>query len=390
MVDLRLWRVEDGWVCLAGSRRAGEPDQAEGIDGQLASPSTPVLQNVQVLQATRCPACETVFGLSPDAARAQGGMVRCGVCAHPFDSLNELVDLSEPEPTKVVEPEVVEPEVVEPEVVEPEVVEPEVVEPEVVEPEVVEAEVVEAEAITPEALEPEAEVPVAVESEPPEVVEPVLAEIDAPPVLSPELAEPVISEPASATPLIGPAPEPVFDPAMKLEASFLKKHKRRKSSRGARLLLGLLGTLALLALAGQATYLWRNEIAALWPPVKPWLSQACIALRCNIETPAHIERLSIESAELQTLSQRDTYAYTALLRNRSSMAQRYPAIELALTDSDGLALLRRVIHPEEYLTLAQRSRLEDGLAANSELPVRVEFETPGNRATGFKSMLFYP
>jgi len=194
----------------------------------------------------------------------------------------------------------------------------------------------------------------------------------------------------SAPVIAADSDEREFEPTRPLEASFLKQTRRKPSSRAARIVIGFSGLLALLALAGQASFLWRNEIAALWPPARPWLAEACIALRCDIGMPAHIERLSIVSAELQSLPEQDTYAYTALLRNISIMAQRYPAIELALTDAQDQPLLRRVIMPAQYLSPEQRARLDRGIAANSELPVRIVFEAPGNRATGFKSALFYP
>ena len=45
--------------------------------------------------ATRCPRCDTVFRISTAQAAAKGGMVRCGICANVFNSLDALVRVEE-------------------------------------------------------------------------------------------------------------------------------------------------------------------------------------------------------------------------------------------------------------------------------------------------------
>ena len=42
---------------------------------------------------TRCPACQTVFRLRPEQLHARGGEVRCGHCFHPFNALENTVEV---------------------------------------------------------------------------------------------------------------------------------------------------------------------------------------------------------------------------------------------------------------------------------------------------------
>ena len=70
MLELDLWRVDEGWVCLVGRRPLmAEPDWA-----------------------TRCPGCETVFSFSLDEIRGHAGRVRCGACGLAFNALEHALD----------------------------------------------------------------------------------------------------------------------------------------------------------------------------------------------------------------------------------------------------------------------------------------------------------
>ena len=45
------------------------------------------------MMLTRCPACQTVFRLRPEQLHARGGEVRCGHCFHPFNALENTVEV---------------------------------------------------------------------------------------------------------------------------------------------------------------------------------------------------------------------------------------------------------------------------------------------------------
>jgi predicted Zn finger-like uncharacterized protein len=174
------------------------------------------------------------------------------------------------------------------------------------------------------------------------------------------------------------------------EPSFVKRGRRRQQSgRLWRILTIAACLLLLLALAGQAAYIFRNLIAARYPQTKQPLMQACAMLGCKIEFPTQIEALSIESGELQALPHnKNVFSFTTLLRNRSATVQSWPSFELSLTDANEKTLARRVFGPHDYLTAA--GDLGKGFAPNSEQAVKLYFELNQLKASGYHVYLFYP
>jgi hypothetical protein len=174
------------------------------------------------------------------------------------------------------------------------------------------------------------------------------------------------------------------------EPSFVKRGRRRQQSgRLWRILTIAACLLLLLALAGQAAYIFRNLIAARYPQTKQPLMQACAMLGCKIEFPTQIEALSIESGELQALPHnKNIFSFTTLLRNRSATVQSWPSFELSLTDANEKTLARRVFGPRDYLTAA--GDLGKGFAPNSEQAVKLYFELNQLKASGYHVYLFYP
>lgn len=174
------------------------------------------------------------------------------------------------------------------------------------------------------------------------------------------------------------------------EPGFVKSGRRRQRlSNGMRIVMALLSFLLLLGLLAQATYLFRNHIAARWPDTKPLLAKVCAQLGCSVGLPAQIEAVSIESSELQTLAGgKDTFALTILLRNHSQTVQTWPNIELTLNDSNEKAIARRVFAPRDYLPAPQD--LSKGMSANSEAPIKLFFEVSQLKAAGYRVYLFYP
>src|SRR5437879_2336325 len=115
------------------------------------------------------------------------------------------------------------------------------------------------------------------------------------------------------------------------------------------------------ALAGQTAYSYRTEIAALIPAARAPLDAACHLLRCQVPLPRRPELMSIESSDLQAEPRRDgVIVLNAVLRNRATFAQDYPALELTLTDEADRPVLRRVLAPREYLDPARSEPDEIG------------------------------
>ena len=206
-----------------------------------------------------------------------------------------------------------------------------------------------------------------------------------------EGAEPFILEPS---PQLG-----LFDPSRRLPAPPLRAGNdappafmAEEEPVGRRLRWGLLALTAAVALAGQVTYSYRTEIAAFIPSARAPLDAACHLLRCQIPLPRRPELMSIESSDLQAEPRRDgVIVLNAVLRNRASFAQDYPALELTLTDEADRPVLRRVFAPREYLDPARgASGVAQGIPAGAEVSLRIYLDAGRRRATGYRLYLFYP
>jgi hypothetical protein len=133
----------------------------------------------------------------------------------------------------------------------------------------------------------------------------------------------------------------------------------------------------------QAAYYFRAEVAAIEPWTRKWLEAACARIGCEIGLPRHASLLTVESANLEAEGG-DVLTLYATLRNRAAFDQALPAIELTLTDAREQAVARRLLAPRDYFPGANPR-----IPANGELALRVPFEAPGVRATGFRLEALY-
>lgn len=173
------------------------------------------------------------------------------------------------------------------------------------------------------------------------------------------------------------------------EPSFIR-HGRRKQRIGRKLRNFLIAGSCVLLIAAtlQGIYIFRNQLAGMFPQTKPWLVQACDLFGCRINLPAQINAVSIESSELQTMADNaDMFVLTTLLRNNSSTLQEWPYIELTLNDGNEKPLLRRVFRPSDY---ASNEEVRQGFAPASERPAKLAFQLQQVKASGYRVYLFYP
>jgi predicted Zn finger-like uncharacterized protein len=153
-------------------------------------------------------------------------------------------------------------------------------------------------------------------------------------------------------------------------------------------LWSLAAALAAAALAAQAAYHYRAEIAALVPEAHGPLVAACQWLGCVVALPRHADVLTIESSDLQADPRRqNVIVLHALIRNRSRMPQEYPALELTLTDEGGRPVLRRILLPRDYV---EPERARGGIAGGGEAALRVYLDSSGAPVTSYRLYLFYP
>lgn len=172
--------------------------------------------------------------------------------------------------------------------------------------------------------------------------------------------------------------------------AFVQKAERRERlARIAGVVMTVGAVILSIALLLQATYVWRNTIAAWLPSTRPLLAAACAPLHCSVGLPTNIDQLVLESSELQLVPpNQNIYTLSALLRNRGYGAQAWPYLELTLNDGDEKAILRRVFTPREYLASAKL--VDGGLAGEGEQQIKLTFELTQPAASGYRIYLFYP
>lgn len=141
-------------------------------------------------------------------------------------------------------------------------------------------------------------------------------------------------------------------------------------------------------LLGQAVYIFRVELAARLPGIKPSLVAACAKLHCEVTLPHNIDLMSIESSDLEMdPAQPGIITLSVTLRNMASYAQAYPNLELTLTDFNDAPVGRRLLRPAEYLKDAADEN--SGLAANRVNSIRLAIDASGLKAAGYRLFLAY-
>lgn len=140
--------------------------------------------------------------------------------------------------------------------------------------------------------------------------------------------------------------------------------------------------------AAQVIYFYRTEISARWPQTAPYLKQACKVLHCSIPLPHDITSMVIDDSEIEEDKTRQglIHLHTTLI-NTSNFAQRYPVLELTLTDKDDHAKIRRPFEPQEYLPPA--TAVDLGMPAGEELHITLSMTTDNEPLSGYRVFVHY-
>lgn len=316
---------------------------------------------------TRCAHCHTVFRITPEQLQTHGGQVRCGRCMQVFNGLAALVPDMPATPAMA-------------------------------EPVAASGSPVAVPPFTPTATEPQVEAAAAVAE--PAVAAPPPATVEAAALteILPELplppAEPIPDStpeamPESSAAAYGPQPVPRPRPpavaaADGAENPFIQELEAGAGPGQRRPWLAVASILLAAALAGQAVYFYRGEIAARHALVRHWLAEACAYAGCTLPLPQSTKAILIEASDLQAVdpANPNRIQLTATLRNHAGHDVAYPALDLVLTNANDHTLARRIFLPAEYLGSGRDPRA--GIAANAELTVRLALETGNLGAAGFR------
>ncbi|EJN05042.1 DUF3426 domain-containing protein [Herbaspirillum sp. YR522] len=378
--------------------------------------------------ATQCPQCLTIFRVANDQLKLRGGLVRCGSCKNVFNGNEYLVEagisdgLYHPAPGSRALPPGIPPPAAPASIAMPAtnaspgadalpvVNTPAPVEPPAPAP-------APTPAPTPASVPPVVTEPIPLVQEPkvfrspdspgyiPDLGAPLpgvdaLAPDDFPLPSKPSADDEPRRSPQDGAPDDTPAdepgtatdaqPEPEAEPAVLDDLDFVKKAERRaRVGHVTQIAMILLAAVMVPLLLLQATYYWRNQIATGAPMLRPMLNGMCATFNCTVGVPAEIDQLSLESNELQVVPpNQNIYALSLLLRNRSTSAQAWPAIELTLNNDDEKPVVRRVFRPRDYLPGS--AQIDNGIGAGSEQAVKLTFELDNALVSGYRIYLFYP
>lgn len=147
--------------------------------------------------------------------------------------------------------------------------------------------------------------------------------------------------------------------------------------------------LILAILAGlQSVYYLRTSIAADYPQFKPYLVQACDALKCEIGLPKNLDFFALDDSDMQEdFEHKNVIKFSSLLINNAPYAQTYPYIELTLTDTADQPVLRKLIKPSEYLTSATNAAT--GIASREEMRINLSINVADISVAGYRVLLVY-
>jgi len=285
---------------------------------------------------TRCPHCETHFRVSREQLQASSGQVRCGRCERAFDAFATLTS-QPPAAPGTAKPGPA-------------------------------TSAVNLGAVTQESrpsANPSIRPSASVRDEP--------ARAQSPSAQPP--AELLGSHTGERNPLT--LPDDLFSPSVTSQA--------RSGS-----WFWVLGCLMLvLTLPAQALYIFPTELVARVPTLRPLLAEACGWLYCNVGLPRIPDQLFIEASDLQVLdtARPGEVLLTATIRNRASVAQELPLIELTLLDRLNQPSARKVFRPVDYLVRSQNPGR--GIGSSQELPVKLYLDTGDIRPAGYRLYIFF-
>ena len=137
-----------------------------------------------------------------------------------------------------------------------------------------------------------------------------------------------------------------------------------------------------LLLMGQAFFLQRHAMAALWPSSLPVLETLCRPLQCHVKPWMNPKAIVIEGASFAQSGESFVLSWT--LRNTGPMVVATTSLELSLLDEFNNPVVRRVFLPNE----AQAPEvLSPGQVWKGSLTVEVD---PLLVFTQYRLLSFYP
>lgn len=148
-----------------------------------------------------------------------------------------------------------------------------------------------------------------------------------------------------------------------------------------------------IALIVQTLVVFRNDIVAAAPSLRPLLVQLCQTLSCDVSYVRQIDRIFIVGSSLQQApdtqvgANQRAYVLRLTLQNRSAYPQPWPALMLTLTDASGTAVIKKALLPSVFLP---PELLEGPMASRQEVGLDVPLTVDGLNISGYELERFFP
>lgn len=152
---------------------------------------------------------------------------------------------------------------------------------------------------------------------------------------------------------------------------------------GWRIAAWALANIALIAvLLAQYAYFNREELAQ-YPELRPWLTQLCDTLGCDVPLQKDPGRISLANRVVQSHPGHEhALLIDATLVNEAAFVQAYPQVELRFSDLNNQLVAGRRFRPAEYLPPG--TDVKKGMAPREPVKFSLEIADPGKQAVSFQ------
>lgn len=177
--------------------------------------------------------------------------------------------------------------------------------------------------------------------------------------------------------------EPANSEDQDTEQLFVAAAQRRSISRAT---LAWSGVCFLLLLLGFFQTVWlQPDWVRQQPGFARAIDQICPLLNCPVTPLQDLQQIDINGLVLPSQQYRQSLLVQAEIRNRATLPQHFPAVQLDFLDLRGQVIASRRFQPREYLRseASGRNRFEPG----QRIQVQLEIYDPGEAAISYRFAL---
>jgi predicted Zn finger-like uncharacterized protein len=149
--------------------------------------------------------------------------------------------------------------------------------------------------------------------------------------------------------------------------------------------LGMIGgTIALIFILVAQLILFRSpDLANMYPDMQPTLLSLCENLPCRDSRKYDAHGIELMSRNIsQHPKTKSALLIKAAIINRANFTQRYPKIQITLSDVTGDTVAQRIFYPQEYLGKLYHPFLT--MKSNTPVHIALEVMDPGSAAINFE------